>query len=603
MALLAFGSSPAAANGCITPAAGTAGDPYLINNLNNLLCLRNNTSYWTGGKHFKQTADIDLSGQAVWISTIGTNAIPVTGTYDGDGHEITGLQVDLTGAHGAPPATSNAGLFGKTNGATLTDLKIHDAAISLTPSGSYYAAGILAGEARATTITDVHTSGTVAGQGSGGLAGDGNFGTRIDASSSSASITGNDWCAGGLVGCGANDLTISDSHASGEVTGDIFVGGLVGGFWQTGLIERSYATGEVTGRPAAPGTNGCCSGYVGGLVGLVASEPAGRVAIAESFATGAVTQEDSVAPTDTNLCGGCVGGLVGVLHSEPSSPENTIADSYASGTVTAGIAGGGLVGTANAGNPQITRSYSRSALRGAGTAQFGGLVGKVSSGTPSVTASFWNATDADHATSGSLGTQSTQAAMRTPAPFSSAGWDITDTLPTTSSWASWAAHNDGYPFLGWYAVAQGWTCAAAPPPPVTAPEDPPGAVPDDPTPAPLPDKSGSGSNSFTARASKVSGSTIRTRITVPGPGRLSQRGTRSRGSGAAASVSVCRTSRVAGNAGTYTLTCAANRTTRSARRRGAVRVTLRTSFVPTGGTARTTSRTVTLSSRNPSFTG
>jgi hypothetical protein len=102
-----------------------------------------------------------------------------------------------------------------------------------------------------------------------------------------------------------------------------------------------------------------------------------------------------------------------------------------------------------------------------------------------------------------------------------------------------------------------------------------------------------------------SGGAIRTQVTVPGPGRIAQRGllraVSSRASAAAATL--CSASKNASKAGTYTVTCRLNGAARRAQRRGAVRVTLRTSYTPTGGTARTVSRTINLPSRKASFTG
>ena len=111
------------------------------------------------------------------------------------------------------------------------------------------------------------------------------------------------------------------------------------------------------------------------------------------------------------------------------------------------------------------------------------------------------------------------------------------------------------------------------------------------------------SNSFTEGAPVSRGSTISTRVRVPGPGQITQRGTRSTRSGAAARALVCKDSRAAGSAGSYTLTCRVNAATRRAQLSGRVRVVLLTTFTPTGGTARTQTRVLTLPARKPSFTG
>ena len=80
---------------------------------------------------------------------------------------------------------------------------------------------------------------------------------------------------------GRNDDDISNSHATGDVSGTetdpgSSMGGLVGTHWYDGsTISNSYATGAVTGYQ-----------FVGGLVGL-----AWGGNIQTSYATGAVTGE------------------------------------------------------------------------------------------------------------------------------------------------------------------------------------------------------------------------------------------------------------------------------------------------------------------------
>ena len=51
------------------------------------------------------------------------------------------------------------------------------------------------------------------------------------------------------------------------------------------------------------------------------------------------------------------------------------------------------------------------------------------------------------------------------------------------------------------------------------------------------------------------------------------------------------------------LTCKVNAATRKAQKKGKVRVLLRTTFTPTGGTARTVNRTVVLPSLKPKYAG
>ncbi len=150
--------------------------------------------------------------------------------------------------------------------------------------------------------------------------------------------------------------------------------------------------------------------------------------------------------------------------------------------------------------------------------------------------------------------------------------------------------------------------AVAPTPPSTPPSDPPADSAPVTDPVSEPEVRPIPSNSFRLGAGGsggVSSQAIRTRVTVPGPGQITQRAARRAGSSSAsaAAATMCSASRSASRAGTYTVTCKLNSAARRAQRRGAVRVTLRTTYTPTGGTARTVSRTITLPARKASFTG
>ena len=99
-------------------------------------------------------------------------------------------------------------------------------------------------------------------------------------------------------------------------------------------------------------------------------------------------------------------------------------------------------------------------------------------------------------------------------------------------------------------------------------------------------------NAFTTKKSTIrttnSSITISTTLTVPGEGRLKQ----SVSGVARKKATLCSTTKAAKRAGTYTLTCLLGAKSRTALGRGALRLTVATTFAPTGGTARSTSRTV-----------
>jgi The GLUG motif len=308
-----------------------------------------------------------IQANGATIAPIGTSTAPFTGTFDGQGYEISGLTVSGTGIY--------VGLFaylggsGKISNLGLTNLKVMTA-----PSGgSGYDVGGLAGR-NLGTITDCYTTGSVSGTAGnnvsglngvavGGLVG-WNFGT-ITQSYSTASVTSPTTAVvelGGLAG--GNSGTISWSHASGPVnwqntagsSGSLEIGGLVGQlgdskYGSTGTIANSYATGMVTSTGSAT--------LAGGLVGAMENSST----ITQSYATGSVNAG----------VGSWAGGLVGLLYS------GTISQSFATGSAVAYGDAGGLVGQMNAGT--ISQSYATGAATTTSSYNVGGLVARSYGGT------------------------------------------------------------------------------------------------------------------------------------------------------------------------------------------------------------------------------
>ena len=210
------------------------------------------------------------------------------GSLDGQGYEITGLTIDM-------PSENFVGLIGNNDG-TVENIGVVNADIT---AGSFV--GVLTG----------HN-------------GDGTTGTDATVSNSYAtgSVTG-DRQVGGLVG--DNGGEISESYATVDVTGNVDVGGFMGRCTLNGAVSKSYATGSVTGDDD-----------VGGLIGNNNND---NSEISKSYATGSVTGERRV------------GGLVG----RDESFGSIISKSYAAGDVTGEEDVGGLIGTNN--NATISDSY------------------------------------------------------------------------------------------------------------------------------------------------------------------------------------------------------------------------------------------------------
>ena len=307
-----------------------------------------------------QMSDIDLSGYrdgGGWVP-IGDDTNRFTGKFDGNGFKIRNLYINRSG-------TNYQGLFGRTNGATLTNIPLENVDVT----GKSYTGGLVGRADNSTEISNSYATGEVTGNSStGGLVGyaysSTPLSTRITNSYATGSVTGTSY-TGGLVGQ-AYRSTITNSYATGEVTGkENYTGGLVGSANES-TITNSYATGEVTGE----------GNYTGGLVGWVDSS----TIIEDSYATSSVKGTGKY----------YTGGLVGRANS------STITNSYATGSVTGKDYTGGLVGAAH-NSTKITNSYATGSVTGSDDT--GGLVGYAVSSPTNITNSYWNTETTGQSTS------------------------------------------------------------------------------------------------------------------------------------------------------------------------------------------------------------
>jgi hypothetical protein len=269
------------------------------------------------------------------------------GVFEGLGNTISNLSINDSSSF-----VEEIGLFNRVGDSNhpgagfLEDLYLTNANVVVDTQTSSPPVGILAGYNYG-TILRVQTSGSVSGYGYlGGLVGD-NEGVIQDAVSHAAIVANEDSQAGGgLVGY-SGDGALTNSYATGSVTGALFSGGLVGELFRTPIL-RCHATGKVQ-----------ATFWGGGLVG----EEAGVITL--SYATGKVT-----------VTGAAAGGLTG------SGGE--IHQSYATGSVSGAAGGNG--GLAGADDAAITDSYSTGAVSNGG--YLGGLIGEKLSGFGTVTSSY-----------------------------------------------------------------------------------------------------------------------------------------------------------------------------------------------------------------------
>ncbi|MGB7582202.1 MAG: GLUG motif-containing protein, partial [Sedimentisphaerales bacterium] len=373
--------------------SGDANDPYQIGSATDLLTLAGSTGDYNA--NFILIADIDLASYTFTTAVIAPyiynpddgyfHGVPFIGVFDGNGHKITNLFINITNDYGG----DYLGLFGYLNYGEIKNLGVGNVNITSLQGSSI---GGLTGENSCGIIINCHSSGAInivynptvcpapTSICLGGLIGYNNYG-KINSCSSSVSINGghNTHSLGGLAGYNYYG-DINNSFATGNVTGvssfnsfGMDFGGLVGGNYN-GIISQCWASGNVSGDAEQNARGNCC---FGGLVGL--NYYGGT--ISNCYATGSVS-------VTSGIRGGYIGGLIGENGDYDSSATNC----YSTGAVI--------------GNPYIV---------------YGGLVGENSIGT--VTASFWDM-DTSGLTFSDGGEGKTTAEMKTESTFTDAGWDF-----------------------------------------------------------------------------------------------------------------------------------------------------------------------------------
>lgn len=248
----------------------------------------------------KLTADIQLneegSTENKW-TPIGTQDSPFMGTFDGDGHTVSGVYVESE--------SNYVGFFGKvsipktttdeddpTDGITseylilhstvsISNLKIDKSVVK----GAYYVGGIV-GCGENLGLSDCSFDGDVIATGNsiGGVIGWTYTGTVVSQCSSSGTVSGNQR-VGGITGYVNGNAVVVKCYSSMAVSGKKNVGGIVGTL-STSFVEGCFTLGSVTANDAVGGIIGyalfstVCDSYaiasvtstgkeIGGVVGSV----------------------------------------------------------------------------------------------------------------------------------------------------------------------------------------------------------------------------------------------------------------------------------------------------------------------------------------------
>ena len=200
---------------------------YTVDNekgLRNLAKLVNSN----GGKtliNITLTGDITLTGE--W-TPIGNYENRYTGTFDGNGHTITGLTVNQK-ERGNVGLIGYLGSGGKVQNLTLENVNLN---------GNLYVGGVV-GYSNNGTVTACTASGSINGKEYvGGIVGNNYLGTVTACYNTSSTVNGS-YLIGGVVGQNNKGIVTACYNASGSIYGEVTVGGVVGNN-NTGTVTACY---------------------------------------------------------------------------------------------------------------------------------------------------------------------------------------------------------------------------------------------------------------------------------------------------------------------------------------------------------------------------
>ncbi len=256
------------------PGSGTIEAPYLISNMAQLNRISSDNTIWD--KHFAQVADIDATDTQNWFDgagflPIGNNNQRFTGTYNGDGYQISNLYIDR-------PDQRYVGLFGFTAAATIDDVHLTNVSIH-----GQSAVGALIGSKRNGDVSRCSATGTLTAEHDSG--GKSLAGGLIGRNEAFESISSN------IIEC----FTDVDITATGDIVGGLTGNnraGYPGYDGGTILIENCYAQGDVSGDEKT-----------GGFIGNQDGTDSGTIEVNHCYSSGAVTGTGG-------LIGSCTHGII-----------------------------------------------------------------------------------------------------------------------------------------------------------------------------------------------------------------------------------------------------------------------------------------------------
>lgn len=236
--------------------AGTEDDPYLIKDGDDL---RNIATKVSEGKtflseYFQMTENIDLKNEA--FTAIGTSSAPFAGSFDGNNHSISGLNISSESSYQA--------LFGCIK-STNSLISITNLSVSGSVSGDEYVGGIIGYSDYYTYVLNCSSSVTVTGRRNvGGIAGYIEMMSIFYCCYNTGKITSTEATTtdntGGILGYCSNLTQVLNCYNTGDISGSYTIGGIAGSINES-YIVLCYNTGAISAID-----------YAGGIVGSIHNE-------------------------------------------------------------------------------------------------------------------------------------------------------------------------------------------------------------------------------------------------------------------------------------------------------------------------------------------
>jgi len=210
---------------------GSIGSPYQIASLENLYWIAASdevvpspTKVTRWAAHYIQTTDIDASATSGWAgggwTPIGNDATNFTGSYNGQGHTISGIKTDRQ--------VNFQGLFGAVLSATIQNLGV----TSVNIAGLQYFGG-LAGAVNNSTVSECFSTGSVVSSGG--------FTSYLK--------------AGGLIGVIENNSNVSNCYSTANIENQREIGGFAYSITNSN-VSNCYSTGTAAGLASYGGFAG-----------------------------------------------------------------------------------------------------------------------------------------------------------------------------------------------------------------------------------------------------------------------------------------------------------------------------------------------------------